>query len=390
MIGNSSATPMAAEWQDLYRVGPGTLAGRYLRRWWHPVARAQDLHAGRALPIRSFGEDFTLYRGEAGRAHALAFRCAHRGTQLSTGWVEGDNLRCFYHGWAYGPDGQCVEQPAEPEPFCGRIKIKSYPTEEYLGLIFVYLGEGSPPELPRYPALEGEGLLQVTQYTWPCSYMNSLENGVDLAHLAFVHRDLRAELGLIGVPRVAAEETEFGIDHVGTRPDGGQQHVLHIWPNVLQRRSGPPRRDMPWNEALAWRVPIDDESFTSFGLVLIHFTGAEAEAYSAQQRARLAQQPFTPATEVGASVLRGELQVWDVEDRRVLNAVQDYVAQVGQAAIPARTAWHLGRSDVAVTLLRSIFVRELRALADGRDLKAWRLPVQAVPTSGLAASAVPG
>src|SRR4051812_39441077 len=105
--------------------GPGTLAGRYLRMFWQPVYRAQDLPPGRAVPIRVMGEDLTLYRGEAaagapplpnpstdsgqapsppggkGQAHLVAFRCAHRGTQLSVGWVEEDCIRCRYHGWMY-------------------------------------------------------------------------------------------------------------------------------------------------------------------------------------------------------------------------------------------------------------------------------------------------
>src|SRR5438045_3688919 len=161
--------PNAEVWTDFAHVGPTTLAGRYLRRFWHPVSRAQDLTVGRATPVRILGEDFTLYRGAGGEAHAVAFRCAHRGTQLSTGWVEGDNLRCFYHGWLYGPDGQCIEQPAEPEPFCQRIRIRSYPLQEYLGLIFAYLGEGEAPPLPRYRELEDEGVLAArAPIYWHC------------------------------------------------------------------------------------------------------------------------------------------------------------------------------------------------------------------------------
>src|SRR5437867_2499090 len=101
-----------------------------------------------------------------------AFRCAHRGTRLSTGWVEGDDLRCFYHGWKYGPDGQCIEQPAEPEPFCSRIKIRGYPVQECLGLIFAYLGEGQPPELPRFPDFEKPGTLRISYYVRDCNFFN--------------------------------------------------------------------------------------------------------------------------------------------------------------------------------------------------------------------------
>src|SRR2546426_7640023 len=95
----------APSWTDYVHTGPGTLAGRYLRSFWQPVFRAQDLKPGKTTPIRVMSEDLTLYRGQSGDPHVLAFRCAHRGTQLSTGWVEGDNLRCRYHGLTYDPDG---------------------------------------------------------------------------------------------------------------------------------------------------------------------------------------------------------------------------------------------------------------------------------------------
>src|ERR1051325_4929066 len=94
--GNGHA---AADWTDFVHTGPGTLAGQYLRRFWQPVFRSQDLKPGAAAPLRVMGENFTLYRGQSGEVYVLDFRCAHRGTQLSTGWVEGDNLRCRYHGW---------------------------------------------------------------------------------------------------------------------------------------------------------------------------------------------------------------------------------------------------------------------------------------------------
>ena len=61
-------------------------------------------------------------------------RCAHRGTQLSVGSVEGECIRCFYHGWKYDGSGQCVEQPAEGQSFAEKVRIPSYPVKEYIGL----------------------------------------------------------------------------------------------------------------------------------------------------------------------------------------------------------------------------------------------------------------
>jgi 5,5'-dehydrodivanillate O-demethylase len=53
---------------DLARTGPGTPMGRFMRRFWMPVMRSEDLPTGQAKPIRVMSEDFALYRGESGHA----------------------------------------------------------------------------------------------------------------------------------------------------------------------------------------------------------------------------------------------------------------------------------------------------------------------------------
>ena len=118
---------------DLVHTAPGTLAGRYMRLFWQPVYHSDDISPGDAKPIRIMSQDLTLFRGESGTPHLVDFRCAHRGTQLSTGWVEEDSIRCFYHGWKYDGMGQCVEQPAEERPFCEKVRIGGYPCRDYLG-----------------------------------------------------------------------------------------------------------------------------------------------------------------------------------------------------------------------------------------------------------------
>src|ERR1700693_3266093 len=137
--------------QEFVHTDPGTLAGRYMRGFWQPVYIAENLPLGRAIPIRVMGEDLTLYRGQTGTPHVVGFRCLHRGVQLSLGWIEDDCVRCYYHGWKYDASGQCIEQPLELGPFGDKIRIPSYPVQEYLGLIFVYLGEGEPPPIQRFP-----------------------------------------------------------------------------------------------------------------------------------------------------------------------------------------------------------------------------------------------
>jgi len=371
---------------DYVHVGPDTLGGRYLRRFWHPVYMAADLLPGHAKPLRILGEDFTLYRGEDGRPQVVAPRCAHRGTQLSTGWVEGDCLRCFYHGWTYDASGQCVEMPAEDPSFPPKVRIKSYPTEEYLGLIFAYLGEEEAPPLPRWPEFEAPGVLETSTYVRHCSYFNSLENGIDEVHVNFTHRSSGfTDFGLNwDVPLVSAEETEYGLCQYGRRANGVVRVTPFVMPNILYIKGSPDDAESGWADQVAWRVPLDDYRHQSFNARLVHIEGAAAERYLAQMQARRETLANVPsAREMADAILAGRLRLVDVEGRVDEVNIQDHVAQEGQGAIADRVNERLGRSDVAIILLRKIYQRELRALREGRPLKAWTRPARLEATSGV-------
>ena len=42
------------------------------------------------------------------------------------------------------------------ESFAAKVSIASYPVEEYLGILFAYLGEDAPPAFPDFPEIEDE------------------------------------------------------------------------------------------------------------------------------------------------------------------------------------------------------------------------------------------
>ena len=86
----------------LTQTGPGTPGGDLLRRYWQPVALAEELPPGGApLPVRLLGEDLVLFRDEQGRPGLLGLHCSHRGADLSYGRLEDGGLRCLYHGWLF-------------------------------------------------------------------------------------------------------------------------------------------------------------------------------------------------------------------------------------------------------------------------------------------------
>src|SRR3990170_4158773 len=70
-------------WHDeqLTRVGRGTPAGEYLRRFWQPVALSSEL-TDTPLRIRILGEDLVAFRDGRNRVGVLELHCSHRGTSL--------------------------------------------------------------------------------------------------------------------------------------------------------------------------------------------------------------------------------------------------------------------------------------------------------------------
>ena len=377
---------MASELLDFVRTGPGTIAGRYMRRFWQPVYRSEDLPNGRAVPIQIMSEQFTLYRGE--QVHLVDFRCAHRGTQLNVGWVEGDCIRCRYHGWMYDGSGQCVEQPGEDPAFAQRIRIRSYPVQEYLGLVFAYLGEGEPPPLPRYPEFEEPGVLDVyPPETWSCNYFNRIDNAPDLGHVHYAHRDSRDAAGTkTGIGQVIAEETEYGVCTRMEVPGGRSQVVHYHMPNVNQFVSIGDLKLRDVNNPSAkgmmarylCRVPIDDESCVSFPIDFVGLTGEVGEEYlarrhsmeEAQLAARLSPEDMGEMVLAGRMPMAGVLEL-DSANLKTLTSVEDYVVQRGQGAIAPHEEERLGRMDAGLALIRGIWQRELHALAEGRPLKRW-------------------
>lgn len=367
---------------DLLHTGPGTVAGRYMRRFWQPVQRSEDLPVGHARPVKILGQDFTLYRGESGRAQAVGFRCAHRGARLSLGFVEGDALRCFYHGWQFAPSGACLERPAEKTPPSDRHRIPSYPTEEYLGLVFVYLGDGPPPPLPRFPSMEQDGVREVTVDILPCNFFFSLEN--DTLHFAFTHRDLLAAKNLSGVPEVWAEESAFGITNYAKWPNRksvgvaqkGMPNIGYIVPTAILLAKGTAH-------ALhtSWRVPIDDESHVTYRVNLTTVTGAEAQRLVDSRPPSYYDRSSIRA--LGDAVLAGKIRLQDIEDRTHIEFIQDYVVQVGQGPIDTRADENLASSDSVVVLLRKIWRREIQAMLTGGRMKEWRLDPALEPATML-------
>ncbi len=388
---------------DYAHTGPGTLGGKLMRSVWQPVALSDSVEAGRAIPVQVMGEEFTFYRGETGTPHLVAGRCAHRNTQLSVGWIEGDCIRCFYHGWKYDEHGQCVEQAVENPGFASKVSIPSYPVQEYLGLVFAYLGEGDPPPMPRYPEFESGCVVDAVMMDVPYNFYQNMENSVDTLHVSWVHRksnfysdsrlsDFKGDEKKVGtlegsIVEFSADETEYGFIFRDIY-DNGSVRVSHFeMPNTLHIKVWPVDAESGWRDFVAWKVPIDDQSYHNFNLTIAHVDGAAADRYRAHPQnprnsGRGAQ--WLEIQRLGNEILAGRsrLTVEDVGELAKSVNLQDYVAQRGQGLIVDRVHERLGQSDKIVILLRKLWSREMAKIANGEPLKRWHWPGHLEVTTG--------
>jgi 5,5'-dehydrodivanillate O-demethylase len=354
----------------LHQTAADTLMGRLLRKFWQPIALTTDLNARSARPLRVLGENLTLYRGVSGRAHLIGERCAHRCSVLHTGVIEGEQIRCMYHGWRYNGEGLCTDMPAEKKPRPTPISIAGYPVHEYSGLIFAYLGRQPVPEfdLPRKDVFEdGTRFAYAKREVWDCNWFQQVENSLDAVHLSFAHLWGTAEqFGVMAagggeIPELAYSETSSGIRQIATRSNGNVRISDWTFPNNNHIVVPGPNKSDPWPHVSVWAVPVDDTHTMRFRLCSLQ------ENDPANREFIEASQQFDPSQHADR-LFRGDLA--GITDQALISA-QDYVAVRGQGEIVDRTQENLSSSDLGVVFLRRIFLRELEAIQRGEPTKQW-------------------
>lgn len=171
-------------------------------RGWFMVAASDELQ-DQALSVRFFGADMVLYRGKGGRVIMVEAYCPHMGTHLgknSSSYVvkdrthiEGDNIRCPYHAWRFGPDGRCNEIPYSPGSIPKAACLKTWQVKERAGCIWMWHDpEGGEPDydVPAFENWDNPSWVQwkIDQLgDIACHPQEIVDNMADKAHLSTVH-----------------------------------------------------------------------------------------------------------------------------------------------------------------------------------------------------------
>ncbi|RKF15476.1 aromatic ring-hydroxylating dioxygenase subunit alpha [Altericroceibacterium spongiae] len=136
------------------------------------------------------GKPVVLYRREDGTLVALEDRCIHRMAPLSMGQVEGDDIRCLYHGFRFAPDGQCNDIPGQ-DMIPRRACVRSYPVYEKSSWAWVWMGDKEPTDtalIADAKALDDpEWILRRGELDYEANYQLINDNLLDLTHLTYVH-----------------------------------------------------------------------------------------------------------------------------------------------------------------------------------------------------------
>jgi phenylpropionate dioxygenase-like ring-hydroxylating dioxygenase large terminal subunit len=355
----------------LTEVGPGTPCGELMRRYWHPVGLSATT-TDRPQKVRILGEDLILFRDKKGRPGLLHSRCGHRGTTLYYGRVEEEGIRCCYHGWLFGVDGTCHDQPCEPEGGLHRDKARQpwYPVEERYGLVFAYLGPlDRKPPLPRYDVLEDLGPdekleqegksfyigggTSAEQPLAPYSWLQNFENVVDSFHVVILHSrfsgiQFRDQLAVM--PQVEWVPMDHGVAVKSIRELDSQRYrriTQTLLPNV---RIVPSIELTPGKgREVAWLVPVDDHHHRSFGVARV---GVDEEPVYTR-RSRI-------ATHEGKTW-------WEMSEDEHQRFPDDFEAQSGQGSIPFHSEEHLATTDKGVVMLRRLLAKQIQVVQDGGD-----------------------
>lgn len=172
-------------------------------RGWFAVADGAEI-TGKPTSAHYFGEDVVIFRGESGMPVMLGAYCAHMGAHLgksenshtvtSGHHVEGDSIRCPFHGWRYGPDGRCDDIPYSEDPISRLARVKSWPTRERYGIVFCWNDpEGHAPDfdIPDFPEWDDPDWLRWPELQHladlPCHPVEIFDNNSDYAHLRYLH-----------------------------------------------------------------------------------------------------------------------------------------------------------------------------------------------------------
>jgi phthalate 4,5-dioxygenase len=363
--------------------------GRVMRgHYWIPFAQSAHLVYGDGpTPVRLFGQNYAAFRAEDGRIGFLDELCPHRRASLLLARIEGNAVRCIYHGWKIDASGRVVECPTQtvrPERFAANVAVGHYPVHEAGGLAWVWLGGTDAPAFPGLPFADEDLYRYWVTSQVPCNWLQGLEGSVDSVHAGMLHQTWIAKsvgmaehanlsFALAEAPTYETEATAYGLRAAALRKTtGGQTYVRvteHLMPFVTITPTG---STTPRTGAVFVISPVDDTHHIMF------FGTVGPTPHSGLSLDQIAMQdPEYRPDPLDYTGLRGDRSTRWGQDRSLMAdghftgfgrslLEEDAAIQSSMGPVVDRSEENLSSSDVAVAHLRRMLLDALHAADAGQ------------------------
>jgi phenylpropionate dioxygenase-like ring-hydroxylating dioxygenase large terminal subunit len=263
----------------LTRVEGDAPLGQMLRQnYWIPFARSQSLAPGDPPQrVRLLGTNLVAFRSEDGTLGLMDELCPHRRASLALARIEGCSLRCIYHGWRMNAAGQVVEVPSEGErsdEFAAQIERNRYQVREGGGLVWAFLGQDEPPDLPPLPFLKvPDESRWWCRMTVDCNWLQGFEGALDSVHLNWLHQgwqkdeqDSSASPYPRLTPDYEIERTGYGLRTAAVRKASEEQTHFRVAEFIAPFYAFSASRQpvIPSDCSVFISVPVDDTTHMLF------------------------------------------------------------------------------------------------------------------------------
>ena len=114
------------------------MARMFVENAWYAAGWADEIEDA-PLAREILGKPVVVFRTQTGSLAAFDDCCPHRMVPLSLGRVDGEGLRCGYHGLKFATDGRCVEIPGQKD-IPRAFDATAYPTVERWRIAWVWMG----------------------------------------------------------------------------------------------------------------------------------------------------------------------------------------------------------------------------------------------------------
>jgi nitrite reductase/ring-hydroxylating ferredoxin subunit len=174
------------------RAREGTLGNRFpfgIPTGWFCVATSQEVGPASLITRRYFDREIVIFRTGDGALSVVDAHCPHMGAHLGkVGRVEGNFLRCGFHGFVYDSNGNCVDTAYDSPP-PAKCSLSRWEVREQNGFVFAWFDEkGRRPDWET-PVLDPVGWSRPRwkRYRIATHPQETTENSVDFGHFTKLH-----------------------------------------------------------------------------------------------------------------------------------------------------------------------------------------------------------